>query len=186
MDRIRVSWQTGAGGLGVATFYALDDETAAVKANLATFFNAIKSKMPTSTSVTIPASGDTMDPTTGDITGTWTAGTSTTVTGTGSISTYAAGTGMYVNWLTAGIRAGRRVRGRTFLAPLTIEVYALDGTPDSTTLSTFQAAASALAGDASASIGVWSRPTDSLAGQVYAITGATVPDRVTSLASRRR
>lgn len=187
MDRIRVAWDTQAGGPGLATFYAVDAETATVRSNLVTFFNAIKTYMPTGTSVTIPNSGDTLDPATGALSGTWTAGSPSTVTGTASVAPYAAGTGTYVKWLTAGIRHGRRVQGRTFLAPLSIGVYGNNGTIDDAVRGVIQTAANALSGDASGSFVVWSRPGPSgTDGAINAVIGASVSDTVSSLSSRRR
>lgn len=180
--RVKVAWQTGAGGTGLSVFHsaAADDATA----SLGTFFNAIKALFPTAVSWSIPATGDTIDVATGVLTGTWVGGTAASITATGG-GTYAAGTGLYVRWATALVVGGRRLQGRTFLCPVISGVYDNDGTITAGNLTTVGTAAAALV--TAGKCGIWHRPTSPGAsnGSFSSVTGSTVPDRVTSLRTRR-
>jgi len=180
--RVPVDWQTGAGGAGVSVFYTVDPDD--VTTNLGTFFNAIKALFPTAVSWAIPASGDTLDVVTGELTGAWSGGTAATVTGTGG-GTYAAGTGAYVRWLTGSIRRGRKFQGRTFLCPIIASVYDNDGTLTSGNVTIFQNAANTLV--ATNKLVIWGRPIPFGAGNGAAdqVAAAVVPDKVTSLRTRR-
>lgn len=183
LRRIPVVW-TGLTGLpGVSVFYSDfgDDPTGA----LGTFFTAIKSLFPSPLSWSIPAAGDVIEDTTGALTGEWALGTSATVTANGD-SSYQAGGGAYVIWGTGGIRNSRRVRGKTFLAPLSYNQFDSSGTLGTTTRSTLQTAAAALA--ATDLLVIWSRPIppSTSNGLSNLVTSANVPDQVTSLATRRR
>jgi hypothetical protein len=132
----------------------------------------------------IPGSGDVVDETTGLITGAWTAGTAATITATGGTGAYAAGTGAFVRWQTNGIVAGRRVRGRTFLCPIITTGFDSNGTIASTQLGTLQTAATALA--AAGKNQVWHRPSPGGSdGSAHIVVAGTVPDKVTSLRTRR-
>jgi hypothetical protein len=180
--RVPVAWTTGPGGAGVSVFYSLaaDDATA----SLAAFFNTIKGAFPAAVTWAVPSSGDTIESTTGALTGSWSGGSASTITGGGSTA-YAAGTGAYVRWYTNTIRNGRKFVGRTFLVPLLGSMYDTTGTIENANLGTFQTAANTLVGVGF--VGVWGRPTtpggsNGLWGQ---FTSAVVPDKVTSLRSRR-
>lgn len=180
--RVPVQWSTGAGGLGVSVFYSIaaDDATA----SLGTFFNAIKASFPSVVTWTIPAAGDKLESTTGALTGSWSGGTSASITATGS-GTYAAGTGGYVRWYTNTIRAGRKFYGRTFLCPVLSAVYDNDGTITGSNITTWQTAANALV--TAGKCVIWGRPSSvGAADGIHAgLTGAVVPDKVASLRSRR-
>lgn len=182
MRRLRVSWD-GLGGLpGLSTFYY--GVASPNVSDCVAFFNAIKAQFPTALSWTIPSSGDEIDSDTGQLTGSWIGSGGGTVVGTGGNLAYAAGVGARVQWNTTVIVRGRRVKGSTFLAPLLGAKFDTAGTVDNTTLGVLQTAASAFAASGVAK-GVWSRPTPGSIGTYAAINDAIVPDRVTSLRSRR-
>jgi hypothetical protein len=180
--KIPVAWQTGAGGSGVSVFYSAFGVDPTVE--LGTFFNSIKASFPTSVTWDIPQSGDTIDEATGQITGAWTAGTPNSIAGTGAVA-YAAGTGIFVRWQTAGIVNGRRVRGRTFLCPTIVNVYEANGTIVAATLTTTITAANLLVG--AGKLVIWHRPSahGMADGSMHTIIGSSVPDKVTSLRTRR-
>lgn len=184
LRKIPVEW-VGASGLpGVSVFYSIPSATTAL-ADLVAFFDAIKALFPSSLSWTVPDSGDTIEDTTGELTGSWTGAGGAVVDAAGGTGPYAAGTGAYVQWGTNAIVGGRRLKGRTFLCPLVTSVYENNGTIASTPLSTMLAAAQTLAGQAS--ISIWHRPGSVLAGgESASVVNATVRDQVTSLRSRRR
>jgi len=182
LHRVPVAWTTGPGGTGVSVFYTNFGSDATVE--LAAFFNAIKAFFPTSVSWNIPSSGDVVDEVSGLITGAWIGGTAASVSGTTGTA-YAAGTGAYVRWQTSGIVNGRRVKGRTFLCPLVGSSYQTDGTIVDGNVATIQTAANNLV--LAGKLRIWHRPTSAGAnnGSAFTVTAGTVPDRVTSLRSRR-
>lgn len=182
MRKMPVVWSTGIGGSGLSVFYSPFGVDATT--DLGTFFNAIKGYFPNAVTWDVPGSGDVVDESTGLITGAWTAGTAASITATGGAVSYPAGTGTYVRWQTAGIVAGRRVRGRTFLCPLVIGGFDTTGTIAVVTQSAFQTAVNTLVG--SGKLLIWHRPHPGAAdGSSHAVIAGVVPDKVSSLRTRR-
>lgn len=182
MRRLRVTW-AGLGGLpGLSTFYY--GVASPNVSDCVTFFTAIKGLFPAGVTWDIPSSGDEIDDATGTLTGVWAGSGGGTVTSSGAATSYAAGVGARVQWNTLVITGGRRVRGATFLAPLLGTGYDSSGTLESTGLTTMRNAATAYAASGVAK-GIWHRPVSGSGGLYAAINSATVPDRVTSLRSRR-
>lgn len=182
MRRLRIVWD-GLGGLpGLSTFYygvASPNVSDAVA-----LFQAIKFQVPDTLSWTIPSSGDEIDSATGQLTGTWTGTGGGTVQGIGGTGSYAAGTGLILNWGTGIIHNGRRVQGRTFIAPVLASCYHTNGTIKSTVTSPVQTAVTAFVASGVAK-GIWSKGRSPGDGVYAAISSGTVPTRVTSLRSRR-
>lgn len=188
LQRIRVIW-TGQTGLpGVSTFYAPDGDTTAVAA-LVTFFGNIDFGFPSSTSWEVPGTGDFIDEETGALGSTWAQSGSAVVPGTGGAVNYAAGVGCRVRWLTSGIVGGRRLVGSTFLTGMAVLSYGSDGTIDTSTLTQFRAHVNTLVG--SSALRIWSPPRAATLtrpariGSSSEVVSGTVPDKVTSLRSRR-
>lgn len=182
LRKVPVEWTTGPGGSGLSVFYTQDpaDATAA----LGTFFNAIKGVFPSAVTWSIPSSGDTIDSDTGRLNGSWSGGTAAVITGSGA-GNYAAGTGCYVRWYTNTVYNGRKFMGRTFLVPLLTGGYDSTGTIDNSNLSTLQTAVNTLV--SSSALVIYKRPPKgTFAGGTYAEqTSGLIPDKVTSLKSRR-
>jgi hypothetical protein len=90
-----------------------------------------------------------------------------------------------VRWLTGAVVGTHKLLGRTYLVPVISGVYDNDGTITSTNLTTVQNAATTLVG--SNKLIIWHRPTSpgGTDGTNRLAIGATVPDKVTSLKSRR-
>lgn len=104
-------------------------------------------------------------------------------TGTGS---YSGPAGAVINWNTADYRAGRRIRGRTFVVPLANTAYESDGTLTTAALTALRGGASQLVGSAGGpEFGVWSRPRGGSGGVFATVVGSSVPDKVAVLRSRR-
>lgn len=167
------------GNLDVAT-----SNTAA--ANFKTFLNAFGgSTMPTGATITFDAVCQEFDGQ-GKLSGEHSLTTiPTAVVGTGT-GGYAGGSGMVVNWLTDAFVQGKRIRGRTFLVPLSNSVFQSDGTIADAFRTTATTAATTFA-TSTPQPAVWS--VRNLGGSpVYTIagmTGATVPDRSALMRSRR-
>ena len=75
MRRLRVVW-TGNAVVGptVSTFYALDGESG-FPAAVRTLMASLSTYIPSGTVITTPNNGDELDPATGELTGSWTDGT---------------------------------------------------------------------------------------------------------------
>lgn len=95
-------------------------------------------------------------------------------------------TGAVVTWDTAGVVNGRRVRGRTFLVPLSNDSYQADGTLNTDTITALNAGATALEGPGlDSNLVIWSRPTNGGGGSIHNVIGHRVPDMAAVLRSRR-
>lgn len=189
MRRLRVTWD-GLGGLpGLSTFYygvASPNVSDAV-----TFFTAIKALVPAGVTWTIPASGDELDDVTGTLTGAWVGTGGGTVLSTGTLSAYAAGTGLIIKWGTGIVANGRRIQGRTFINPLVSNAFSTTGLVSSASQATVGTAASAFVASGVAK-GIWHQPKPAPGGigparpgQYAAINSASVSATVSSLRSRR-
>lgn len=99
---------------------------------------------------------------------------------------YSGVSGAVVHWLTDGVKNGRRVRGRTFLVPLTGTMYDPDGTLTNVAVTSASTAATTLLGKPLDFV-VWSRPSGPGAsdGSIHPIVAARVPDKAAVLRSRR-
>ena len=182
LRRVPVVWSGLSGLPGLSVFYT--DTADDVTTNLATFFSSVSNRFPNGLSWSCAGSGDLISDVTGQITGLWTGGTPFTQTGSGGATAYAAGTGAFVRWDTSTILSGRRLRGRTFLCPLLASAYQADGSIDNSVLSALQTNANTLV--AAAKLRIWHRPDPGFVGGTSAaVTAAVLPDKVTSLKSRR-
>lgn len=181
LNRYRVIWSGGPGGQGVSTFFS---ETSAITAlaDIRAFFSSAAGLFSTALTFSFPNSGDQIESTTGTLTGAWTQAAAATVTGADGGAPYAAGIGMRIRWGTGTIVGGRRLVGTTFLTSLTTDAYASDGTLDNGFLTSVQGYADALV--ATDSLVIWSRPRNGVSGY-GSVESAVLPDRVTSLRSRR-
>ena len=184
--RLRVTWG-GAPvvGEGLSTFY-FSNVDSSVPAAVAGFFNDIKNQIPGGVSWQVPNSGDVLNDANGVITGSWVAGTSSTVTSVVS-ATWVQGVGARVVWSTDGIVAGRRVKGSTFIVPILTEKFTSGGAIDDSMVSQFDLAAEDMLDALTGTLNmvVWSRPTTSRTGSSHVVGGAHVPDKVSWLRSRR-
>jgi hypothetical protein len=169
----------------VSTFYTEGDPLQLQLACKTFFAGTILSACPVGLTFVVPAVGETIESTTGALTGAWAAGTAQTSSAT-STAGYAAGVGARVVWNTAGITRRRRVRGATYLVPLVVPMYDVDGTIVNSVRTNLEAAANAMIVAMGDDFCVWSRNTSGLSdGAVWTITSTTVPDKVSWLRSRR-
>src|ERR1041384_755367 len=188
ISRVVVSWSgVNVVGLASTVLHFLSDSsfTAPDVAGLRTaFFNA-RSAFPVSTSIQVPGSGDVIDPADGTLLAGWSATTPAVVNGS-STDTSAAGVGACVNWATAGIVNGHRVRGRSFLVPLSTFAYDQNGTITSAQMTALQGFGAAVMALPPQPV-VWHRPTTSggTDGSRHNATSYSVRDRVAYLSSRR-
>jgi len=151
------------------------------------FFFAIRSLLPAPVRLDVEPDVDVLEDTTGELLNSFGITPPAVISGTVA-GTYSAASGAVVNWRTGGIRAGRKIRGRTFIVPIAASQYDAAGqlaTASRTTLTTAAAALAAQTG--SPDLGVWARPTAAGAsdGKWSVVTGSNVPSIAAILRSRR-
>lgn len=199
MQRVRVAWSGFSGGPGLSTFYFAD--AAAALPAVRSFFLGINNRIPSGVLINIHETGDTLESTTGAISGQWAGSGQATVGGIGTAD-YAAPVGAQVSWLTTVIVEGRRVKGRTFLVPLSGDAFDGFGTLDTNSHDLILTHANMLWAALPAGMMIFQRPrvatpqwTDvrglvhpavsARAGTAAAVSGAIVPLKAAVLTSRR-
>lgn len=177
-----VVWSGLPGLPGISVHYS--GETDDMTVQLAAWFTGMQSIFPAGLQWAIPNTGDKISDDTGILTGAWTGGTAATVNASGA-APHAAGTGAFVKWVTGAVVGHRRLQGRTFLCPLMNSAYDNAGTIVTANLATLQTASNTFV--ASNKVVVWHRPTTphGTDGTSRLVIGASVPDKVTSLKTRR-
>lgn len=101
---------------------------------------------------------------------------------------WAAAAGGVISWSTGIVHRTRRIRGRTFVVPMSTEVWDVDGTIKSVPLGVLNTAATALREPtALIEFGVWARPSAPGAtdGRFAPVSSHRVPDMSAILTSRR-
>jgi hypothetical protein len=155
LDRHRVTWTGFIGAPGVSTFYCATGFP--MNAHLHTFFVAIASVIPTDVTITIEPSGDSIESTTGSLTGTWADTTPAPVVGSDATS-YSAVSGLLIAWTTSVFLSGRRLRGHTFIVPIGADIYDTAGQVAGAAAVSVEAAAQALVTAGSGTQMIWQRP----------------------------
>lgn len=186
LARVRTVWSgSSVTGGGVSTFY-FEEAGSGWIASLNTFWSAVAPFVPAGVTFQTQFTGDLIDVSTGEISGSWTDGaSSSSVPGTGNAA-YAAGTGVRVKWRTAGIVGGRRVVGSTFICPIINSLWNTSGQISAGTQGTLQTAANALVTASGHVLAIYSRPTPARpAGSAHPVIDATVPLDTSWLRSRR-
>lgn len=185
MDRVLVEWSgPQIEGLAVSVLHTDFEAGSPDPAAVTNAFGALNAILPVGVVLDIPNTGDTIDAATGQLTGTW---GHTNPPGqmlpTGGAAA-AAGVGACVTWLTSDVVNGRRVRGRTFIVPLSTDGYQDDGTLTPAAVTALGVFAGLLIAE---SLVVWHRPTTvgGSNGSEHAVTSFKVSDRVAVLRSRR-
>lgn len=188
--RVTVQWMGFQGAPGYSNFHFTESVSdPGVRAGwdrVRAFFNAVNGILPGEVEYRLDGEVAIIDETTGMITDYEVAEASPGTGHGGDISGYSAASGAVVTWNTAGVRNGRRVRGRTFLVPLGGMSYQSDGTLTSSAISTISDAAQEMVGEGfDSGFGIFSRPTNGSAGGFYEVNGFRVPDMSAVLRSRR-
>jgi hypothetical protein len=184
LGRHRTVWNGFVGGPGVSTLYW---DIAAATPNLTawnTFLTAIASRIASTVVLQSQNSGDVLDDVTGAIIGSWTGAAQAAVLGS-STGVYSAPAGGVINWRSAGIVNGHRVRGRTFLVPMGGAQYDADGSLGTTALTSMRSALATFQAAASPNLLVWHRPVGGSGGNSFPVTSADIPDKSAILRSRR-
>jgi hypothetical protein len=182
--RTQFSGFTGAPGYSQMYFDASGSTLGAQSAAdaVAAFWNAIVPHTPASWHFTIQSDVSKLDDSTGDLVSVESI-TPLTQVGSGGDSGYAGGVGAVVGWITNAVHGTRRLKGRTFVVPLSAPRYEADGTITSAALTTIRAAATTLI--AHADFGVWGRPVGGVNGLFSNAAATNTRDHVAILRSRR-
>jgi hypothetical protein len=154
------------------------------------FFNAIKAGFPNKVTWTFPTSGDQIDDSTGDLTGSVASAGAASVTGSDA-GVYAAPAGLMVQWQTFVVVHKHRLVGKSFLVPIAGSKTQNDGTIDDTFRTLVQTSGQSMITTLAASVVVWHRPLKAADGSITTpgssspVLSVRVPDRVSILRSRR-
>jgi hypothetical protein len=176
-------WTGFPGAPGYTTLY-WNDVTGPNLVALQAFWTGIADRLPSNTTIQVQSTGDRLDEATGAVIGAWSGAAQTPIVGTGA-GAYSAVSGAHINWRTAAIVAGRRVRGRSFLVPLYGGAYDSDGTIAATVLTDLRTNLATFVAAAAADLRVWHRPVGGSGGSAHAVTAADIPDKAAALRSRR-
>lgn len=196
MLKVKVRWQGFTGSPGWSNFYfdgqgdtfLTPEDAPIVAARVSTFLNNVKGMFPNTVQWKIQSDVEAISVSNGELLTVHSIPDIPVIQATGGAAGYAAASGFVVTWRTAGVRNGRRVRGRTFLVPAASVSYGADGTIESVTLGTLTTQATTLAGIGGTSpLQVWSRPSGPGAsdGVAFDVASVSVPDMAAVLRSRR-
>jgi len=184
LNRVRVEWNgLGSGGTGVNTFYFVAGASGFV-ADLIDFYTGLQPYIPAGVGIGILNAGDVINDATGALAGTWTDGTTAGVGGGGS-NLHPGGVGVRIRWNTGGLTHGRRVRGSTFIVPISSGSFDSDGTIKPADLAVMESTAQDLVTARGGDMVILTRAVGGAGGASHVVLSATVPDQVSWLRSRR-
>lgn len=192
MDMIRITarWTGFAGAPGYSNFFfagggGLISDAQQVADRVQDGLEYLGIILAGQASIALEPEAAVIDSDTGEITGYREITPGSPISGAGN-GAYAGPVGAVVNWRTSDLRNGRRIRGRTFLVPLSTASFDTDGTLTDTARGQVTSFAGTLAGgDLDSEFGVWSRPIGGSGGVFASATGYSVPDMAAVLRSRR-
>lgn len=189
--RVVTKWSGGRIGSGFTNLFFTEGIGTAQQAATAVVaffqgcYGVTATALPSGITLTYATSVDVLEPGTGALI------TTVPVTGTSNMvgadtGVYGAPAGVNVTWRTAGVIAGHRVQGRTFIVPIGASAMSNDGTPANTFVSNVQSAAAALIA-AAPELVIWHRPASLSAGggETFPVLASNVNDRIAMLTSRR-
>lgn len=187
LNRIRVQWVGSAvTGGGISTFYTSGGDVLTFTNALKAFFGSFNGIFPSTMELKYSGTGETIESTTGAVTGAWAITPPANTIGAGG-NNYAAGVGCRVVWNTSAITRRRRVRGSTYIVPCVNSAYDTSGTIDNASLALIQGAIPTLLAADGGSMRVYSRPLTltSADGAAHAVVSGNAVDKVSWLRSRR-
>ena len=184
ITRHTITWTGFLGAPGFSNFYSDASDDAAYHSALGTWMHTWAANLPDDVTLTLQAEQEQLDPATGELVGAFSSGSDDSVSGANT-GGYSAASGVVINWVTAGIVAGRRVRGRTFMVPISGGAYQTNGTIDENALSFMRTSTATFVVNTQPTGVIWSRPRAGLAGSAHPVTSSNIPDKVAVLRSRR-
>lgn len=158
-------------------------------------FDAIKSFFPQNMTWTVPGWYREIDEVSGQLVDVIVSIQPTGITAPASAAAIAPSQGAQIRWNTSGFPHGRRVVGRTYLVPLLVSQYGVDGRLLSNTANTINAAADALRSRAGGEMKIWHRPKThkdaagnvvvDRPGSAWTVASTVCPTKPVQLATRR-
>lgn len=190
--RVRTVLSGWAGGPGLNTFYflyvaPLTPASAApdVVARVRQFWSASSALFPTTYNAQVQANVDDLDPSNGQLLGTYNGGAPAVVVGASGTAYNAYATQILLRHNTGDVQRGRRVVGRSFIGPVTSTADS-GGNPLASNVTTLLAAATVmLTGTTTALPVVWSRPGALFPGTFFGVSNYTAAPYFAVLRSRR-
>lgn len=208
--RVKLRWSGFVGAPGYSVFHFRDfnvggdglpitqESAQAAAGRVRNFFNSTKNLFPNTVTFHVESDVETIEDSTGEITGFLpVTGIADVVGEAGATTGYSAAVGAVVNWRTNAVRRGRRLRGRTFLVPLSSSCYDTNGSLNQSCLTALSTAATAITTTTAQEpeLGVYARPhrtkntdgswTTVPDGQWSFATAFNIPDMTAVLRSRR-
>lgn len=187
------TWSGFSGAPGYTNLHFLDPDpitqTGLTETGARThvFWAAVAPYFPTGVTVTMPQVLEEIDTGSGELIAEHTFPGGTPVNGS-SGGGYSSAAGACITWNSVGIVNGRKLRGRTFLVPLSSAVFESNGTLASGMPESLVAKGNALANaDTGIDLAVWHRPTTpgGTDGIAAGVVNCTVRDKTAILRSRR-
>lgn len=195
--RVKLRWSGFIGGPGYSIFHMRDfsggepdqAQADAAVARIGDFANFARTHCPQAVQLQVQSDVEVIEETNGQLQSIFNVTTGGPQQGQAPTDeAYSAASGAVITWRTPGVRNGRRVRGRTFLVPLSSIAYQSDGTLSPAAISNLNSAAGNLVnGTGTPDMGVWARPSAKGAtdGIWYAAGSYSINDKVAILRSRR-
>lgn len=192
MDMLRITarWAGFNGAPGYSNFFfagggGLIGDQDQVANRVRGAFAMVVGNLPTGVSVSIEQEAAIIDSDTGQVQEYRPVDALQPVTGTGT-GGYSAASGGVINWRTSDLRFGRRIRGRTFIVPMSGSSYEQNGTLTTSAIESLRAFGNQLVTwDFDSEFGVWSRPRGGTGGVFATAESFSVPDMAAVLRSRR-
>lgn len=190
ISRVTAVWSGFMGSPGYTNFFfdafGGGDQVDLEVARVRSFFDAMQLRLPADVSIQVSPEAAILDEVTGELIGYANAGTTPSPVNGSAAGAYSAPSGGIVSWQTDTVAKGRRLRGRTFVVPLSNGAYEDNGTLSLEAIGDLTDGAESIIGDGTGpELVIWSRPDGSVAGSIGAVTGFRVPDLAAVLRSRR-
>lgn len=207
IGRVKIVWNGFQGGPGLtvlhfgtadlSTFGQAEAQDAVTKCDA--FIQAIKSYIPYQSTLQTMPDVEALEVGTGSLQSIYSTTPAAATLSTGSLGTkFTAASGAVVTWKTNTIKNRRRMRGRTFLVPMSINIVEQNGTLDPTFITALNTAANNLrVSGPTTRLYVYARPKKDFTipgtdvsytfsgGKAGEVIGHSIPDKAAVLRSRR-
>jgi hypothetical protein len=188
MFEYRAVWSVTGGGTGYSVFHVREANTVSIDIAATAFASDLRAglvtltgDLPNDVTITFESEAREIDVSSGTLLGVHAVTAPASITGV-QTGVYAAPSGAKVDLITGGIVAGRRLKGRTFIVPLSATSYADNGQVASSARTRLVTAFEMFRDDVGTySLGVWSR-THGMLADVISFSAST---RAAVLRSRR-
>ena len=192
--RVRTTLNYGAGGPGLVTHYfrpsvagGTSGDALVAATGVRAFWVALAGQLTPSFAALVQGSIDTVEDTTGALVGGFSVTPPAAVVGTGSTSSTPPFACIVVEYGTATIVRGKRLRGRSYVGPLSLAATTATGGPTTAAGTATASAVAALVAVTPCNFVIWSRPSlvGGHAGSNGTVTGGQAWSSLGSLRSRR-